>query len=456
MKVNDFNSKINLPKFCAKLGYTDYQFVRLPTFGWFAYNKDKTFIGNIFDLVSPEERDKLYATLTKSKSDYLEFDMPYTSFAEKTLKNNLMEVQLWKAAYAFAKKEMQTYHIKGKKEKLSVILEEQGFASLVENGVGVISQTLLERFNMLPWPKRDMRGKLLIPTFHTPHHISSLEYCAWDDPSELYTLFVNGEKGWYGNIEHGAVVNGLFDLWTKQGVTWDYKLDFWTSDIFTLDDDLSVPDCIRVWTEANNTVFDTSPIQKIVDAGKTSELQYYVAQLNLKQLNEVEEVTGEKLTDYWKKARETQVKIGGKEFIRRDNCYYTFRKGDLEQITNFAIDVQRIVKRGGEFYRIGMLHLGDKSAPFEIKEKYFNSNYMFQRGIKDKYLAAGLGVPLVFPAFANKALLIIDSFNSAVPIEVEEPTLPPTSSSEHGPSTETTCSGPQCENSQIEKPLASQ
>lgn len=422
MKVNDFNSKVNLPKFCAKLGYTDYQFLRLPTFGWFAYNKDRSFVGNIFDVIGVKDRENLYSLITKEKQDYLEFEMAYSEFAEKTLKNNLLEIQLWTAAFSFAKKELQTYQIvhKGKKEKLIDILKNSGFAPLVENNVGVITRNLMERFNMLPWPKKDLRGKLLIPTFHTPFHISSLEYCPWDDPSELYPLFINDEKGWYGSLKHKQVIGGFFDLWANAGNTWDYKCDYWNNNVVTLSDTLDVADCMRIWTEAKHSTFDVSPLKKIIDAGKVDELQHYVAELTIDQLAEVEKVSGKKLTTYWKQAREHQVKIGSKLFVRRNNCYYVYKKGDLEQITNFAIDIEKIVKRGNEFYRVGMLHFGDKSSAFEMEEKYFNTNYLFQRGIKEKFLASGLGVPLIYPAFSNKALLLIDSFNSARPIELDE------------------------------------
>jgi len=377
----------------------------------------------MFVLVRPQEQNKLYSLITKDKQEFLEFEMAYSDFAEKTLRNNLMEMQLWTAAYAFAKKEMQTYQIvhKGKKQKLATILEENGYGALIKNNVGVITSTLLQRFNMLPWGKKDLRGKLLIPTFYTPFHIASLESCPWDDPTDMTSLFINDEKGWYGNLAHKEVVAGLFDIWATTGNTWDYKCDLWyPAEVINIGDDIDVSTCLRIWAEAKNTAFNISPLKKIVELGKADELQHYVADLNIDQLVAVEKETGKKLTDYWKKARETQVKIGGKVFVKRDNCYYTYRKGNVEQITNFSIDIEKIVKRGDKFYRIGMLNFGDKSCPFEMEEKYFNTNHMFHRGIKEKFLSSGLGVPLVYPAFFSKALLLIDSFNACKPIEIEE------------------------------------
>ena len=93
MNCNSFNSKVNLPKFCLKLGYSDYQFKKIPTFGWFAYNKDKTFIGNIFDLVSQKDKEYLYALISKDKPEYLDFDLAYSDMLEAKIKYNLLEIQ---------------------------------------------------------------------------------------------------------------------------------------------------------------------------------------------------------------------------------------------------------------------------------------------------------------------------------------------------------------------------
>lgn len=424
MKLNDFNNRVNLPRFCAKLGYTDYQYIKIPTFGWFAYNKDRTFVGHIFDVVNTTERDRLFATITKDKPEYLDFDMPYSEMAEAALRNNYLQTQLWTAAFSQAKKDLKNHSViyKGHRTKLVDVLNENGYNAATTNGFGVITRTLQERFNMLPWPKVELRGQLLIPTFHTPFHISSLECCSWDDPSSRTTLFLADERGWYGNIHDKQIVGSLYDLWATKGCTWDHKLDYWTSgSIFSLSETLTIPDYIRVWTEAQSTVFDSSPLERIIEAGETDQLRHYVGQLSYGQLSELEEATGQKLSDCWKKARETQVQIGTKLFVRRDNCYFFYNKGNLEQITNFVMDVERLVRtKKGDFKRIGMLHMANKSAPFEMKEADFQNNQKFYRIMKEKLLEAGLGIPLVYPAHAKMLPLIIDTFNVGAPIEHED------------------------------------
>lgn len=422
MKVNDFNSKINLPKFCQKLGYTDYQFVRIPTFGWYAYNKDMSFIGNIFDVVSQNQHDMLYSIITKSKPEYLDFDLAYSDMTEKKLRYNLLQTQLWQAAYAYSRKEAEHYKIahKGRKYPLKEVTSELGIGALYTNGIGVVTTDLLNKFNMLDWPKRDIRGKLLIPTWCTPKHICSLEYMSWDKPDELHQLWLNDEKGWYGNLKHKRIIADMKGFSTIPGNTWDYKVDYWTDqNIYTLGEELDTNTCIKLWTESKNTAFNKSPLQKIIDNGNTGDLKHHVAKLSLTQLQEAEALTGEKLLPFWQKAREQQVQIGDDTFIKRDNCYHIFRKGSTQAISNFTIDVEKIVKRTKGFVRVGTLTMGNSVAAFEIEEKFFTTPHMFQKGLSEKFLATGLGVPILHPKFANKALMIINSFNQSAKIELD-------------------------------------
>lgn len=422
MKALEFNSKVNLPKFCSKLGYSDYQYIKVPTFGWYAYNKDKSFIGDIFDIVQPKDREYLYALIAKKKPEYLDFDLSYSDIIESKIKYNMLEIQLWTAAYVLAKREMQTYRINygGRRQFLKDVLMNLGMGALIENNVGVITKEVMDKFSMLPWPKKDIRGCLLIPTFCTPKHICSLEYAPWNKLTSLSTLFINGEKGWYGNIKHNKIVSNIKELATTPGITWDYKADYWFDSIVTLSDFLTVDDCIKVWTETNNTAFNKSPLKLVIEAGKLDELKNQISRLTLSQVQEAEKETGEQLIGYWKKSKEQQVQVGDQTFVRRGSCYYVYKKNSLQQVTNFAIEIINIVKRKNKFYRKGIIYFGESVTPFEIEERYFSTNHLFQKGIKDKFLTAGLGIPVVHPAFVRNALILVDSFNSDAKIITEE------------------------------------
>lgn len=420
MTVNDFNTKVNLPRFCERQNITGYKFLKMPTFGWFAYKEDLTFVGNIFDVVGQKGWDTIYSQVTREMPEVLDFTLPYSELTERALRNNLLNIQLWTAAYVYAKKEFDSYKLSYKGKLFKDVLLENGFSAVLVNNIGVVNRNVLERFNMLPWPKRELRSKLFIPSFHTPKHISSLECFSWDNPAEIFPCFINHEKGWYGNIKHGALLSNVSNLWTLEGCTWDYKCDFWTQDkVFTLTDSLEVSDCIRIWTEANSTTLNISPLEHIIDMGKAEDLKHQSGRLTLNQLEEVENKTGLKLTEFWRKARESQVKIGNLTFVRRDNSYYVYRKGDLEQITNFAVDIHRIIKRGTKFFRLGTFYLGESSVPFELEEDYFVSNRSLQQAIKEKFIESGLGIPIVFPAFINRLLLLIESFNANPIIDIE-------------------------------------
>lgn len=423
MRVPDFNNKVNLPRLCKKLGYTDYQYVRLPTFGWFAYNKDKTFIGNVFDVVAEKDRENLYALITKDKYEFLDFDLAYSSMAEAKLNNNVLETQLWTAAYSMCCKAMDSYKINynNKKQYLKEILATNGLNGVPANKIGVITGKIMDTFKMLPWASKDLRGKLIVPTFCTPHHIASLEYCAWDSPTRLTPLWLNFEKGWYGNIKANRVVSDMKELFTIPGFTWDYKADYWTEGEVKLSEFMDVGGCINIWADAKKTTFQQSPIDVVKDSGKVAELQHYVGKLSFEQLQKIEAETNEPLLKHWKLARESRVQIGDKIYTKRDNKYFVYKKGNLLEVANFTIDIEKIIrKKSGKFYRKGTLNYGEKTVAFEMDEKFFSSNFKFQRGIHDKFLNAGLGIPIVHPDFFSKALLIIDSFNAGVQVEMEE------------------------------------
>lgn len=423
MNCNSFNSKVNLPKFCLKLGYTDYQFKKLPTFGWFAYNKDYSFVGNIFDLVGQKDKEELYALISKEKPEYLDFDLAYSDMLETKIKYNLLEIQLWTAAYAYAKKELETYKFQhgGKRLLLKDVLLENGFSGVMVNGMGIITNAVVEKFNMLPWPKAGIVGKIMVPSFCTPYHLASLEYCSWQTPTSMQPLFLNDEKGWYGDLKHGHIVADIKELWTTPGNIWDYKADYWYPDsIVTISENISTDKAVEIWTGAHDTAFDKNPLVQVVDNGKVDELKLYIGKLSVRQLQEAEKITGEKLIPFWKKSRDHQVQIGSKIFTKRDNRYWVFKKGRLEEVSNFAVDIHKIYKKGKHFYRKGDILYGDSLVPFEMDERYFTTNYMFHRGIKEKFLNSGLGVPIIHPDFFGKALLIVDSFNAGVEIDVSE------------------------------------
>lgn len=420
MTFNDFCTKVNLPKFCSRLGLEGYSFVKIPTFGWHAYNSNLSVVANIFDLVKYEDRAKLYAMVTKEKREYLDFEINYSSNAETRITNSYTNQALWQVAFNFACNEFQTYKInyEGKKVLLKTVLEENGFATLAKQRIGVVTKQLKRKFDMLDGFDINCNadlGRLIIPTYYTPKHIATLETCNWLDPLKLYPLYNENEKGWYGNIESENIIRSLGALWTSDGFTWDYKCDYWTNGkIKKLSNGLYPDDLVNVWVESSNTAFDKAPLDLLIEQNQVEELKNYVHKLSLAKIEEVEEKTGVRLTDCWKKAKESQLKLGKHVYVRRDNAYYRWgnRDGDLIALTNFAIDLDKIIKKDGRFYRQATLYIGNKSADIELPDSCFHSFRVFSKAVREAALNAGLGITVWHTTQGQQTLNAIESFNS--------------------------------------------
>lgn len=411
MKVNSLNSIVNLPKLCAGLKLTDYQFVKLPTFGWFCFNQDKSFVGNMFDIVPPDERGNLYRYIIKERPGWLDFHTTYSEATDQRLRTNLITYGMYQACYAMSKIEVERYEVKanGHKILLKDLMAENGLPYLFNGGVGVVTPLLRDRWAMLPWPKNAI-GKLMVPSFCTPRHICSLDLVNWQTFERSATLYVNDERGWIGKLGT-QIVRDLKEVGTSGGNTWDYKCDFWNDKIINISDLLPLTDYIKIWMEAKETLFSKSPLDCIVESGNVHELQNHISSLSYKQVEELEKATGQELSGYWKRAREHTIQLGSLTYVKRDNCYYVQKRGSLLQVSNFTLDIDEIVKIGTDFVRKGHIYFRDQITPVEIHSNMFDSHYKFKQGINKKFLECGIGVPIISPQFEHMILQIINSFN---------------------------------------------
>lgn len=422
MKINNFNNRINLPRFCEKMGYEGLEFQRVPTFGWYAYKPDYSFVGNIFDLTQRKEQEKLFEVITTNHKDCLEYQVAYSPVSAGRLNSHLLTIQLWSAAYSMAKKELETATVShmGRTVSMKSLLIESGYASLTDNHAGIITEKVLDTFNMLPWPKRKLVNKLLIPTFNTPKHLCSLELADWLKPSELTPVMLNDEKGWYGNINKLRIVGSLQELLSVGGITWDIKADLWTRpEPYELSETLSTNQLLTIWTEANRTTFNVSPLEMIVNTNRVHELKNLINKLSFWQMQEASKIIEEDLTELWYKSRDEQIQVANQTYTKRDNKYFVYKNGTIHNVTNFVIDIEKIVKYGDEFKRHGIIHYEGQTLPFELEEKFFDSSHMLIKGIKKLFLEGGLGIPIIQPDFVGKILTIVDSFNVDAKIENE-------------------------------------
>lgn len=420
MTVSDFNSKVNLPRFVEGMGYdaSRFTFVKLPTFGWYAYNQDKSFIGNVFDFVTGEEKFNLYEKITKKNPHYLDFKLPYSEYTYKRLKGNLVQWTLWQNVWLRAKEEVK-HRVKteGRILPFKELLYEQGMGALLDNEMGYLSENIINENKKLDFKDRyRYRKTVVIPSFVTPKHIASIEIANLYDLKNRTTLYQVEEKGWYGSV-NSRVVSGIENLVTKVGCTWDSKCDYWNDGIVTLDDSLSTSDLVQIWNDSNYTAFDKHPIQAVIESGRVDELRNFVSSLSRDKITEIESMTGQPLASYWRKAREEQVNINGYTYFKKADGYYMVKKGKSTKLTNFTIEAQRIAKKEGKHYWQGQIFFGDSVTPFELEAENFDSPFRFQTAIKKLFRELGIGVAYVDASKKKEILEVITLTHPELPIE---------------------------------------
>src|SRR5574343_1594900 len=120
MRFNEFNSKINLPELCRTMGIKGLKFIKLPTFGWFAFNSNRTQIAHIFQLFSDEEAMALYRKLVLDRPDVHEFTMLYSEYDQQSLYTDYLKIRFWRSIYTDSLSEAESNYIKinDKKRKL--------------------------------------------------------------------------------------------------------------------------------------------------------------------------------------------------------------------------------------------------------------------------------------------------------------------------------------------------
>jgi hypothetical protein len=420
MTVYEFNSKINLPSFCLASGIKGLQFKKIPKFGWFGFNEDKSVIVNIFQIFPEKSVMDIYRILTLDKPQYQESRMVYSELTDCKIKSSWFATfsyhQLLQAAINEAKEGKM--YVDGIKVKVSNFLDEEGLPQLLANNVGVINSRIydLKEFKHLGL-NEGSKDKLLLPSYATPLHPCSFELVDPRDIQKRTELFTNREKGWYGQLGN-CIVSDISELGFMQGNTWNQKCDFWNDKIINLSPRLNEEQCLRIWTEAHHTTFTKSPLDIILENKAEKNLHYYIKNLTAIQIKELEEKTNTQLIDVWKKQQEEEAQIGNLRFIRRNNRYYVERYNTVEQeYTNFAIKITKIKQRNGFYYQTGFVYYNDQEVPFEIEDKAFRSPNGFMNALRKFFLESSLGVPNVLPTYKHYLANVICKFNPEIEVD---------------------------------------
>ena len=142
----------------SKLGLntSDYDFIRLPIFGWYARSKSSNFVGNIFDFFPPANWAKLYSTLHRDFSDCFDFKVPYSEYAEKKLFENQRRIMEFQSAWVMAKDEASSVRVRDGQDVVYFRdhLKVLGMPALLYNEVGYVTERVINTF-----PKLNMEKK---------------------------------------------------------------------------------------------------------------------------------------------------------------------------------------------------------------------------------------------------------------------------------------------------------
>lgn len=405
----------------GKLGAntSEYDFVRVPLFGWYARSKTTDFIGNIFDFFPIADWPKLYGVICRDFSDCFDFNLPYSEYAEKQLFRNQTRIMQFQSAWLLSVQEAQAARVRHHDGLAYIkdILNELGMPALLHNKFGYLSEKVIRAFPSLDLEnKYRYRKNLVVPSFCSPKHICSLEVARIADINQREGVFLNGEYGWYGC--HGVeIVRDMNELKIKQGNTWNYKNDYWNSSPVQLSEMLTTEQLIKIWSESKHSKFTEDIKELMLGKQGHDDLKNHVAMLDYQQVQELEKNSGQELVSYWMKSREQQFNVHGKTYVKRDKAYFIIKRNEEEMLTNFTLDITEIRKKNeDEFVWCGMVYFEDSAVPFEMEDKYLTSCFLFTKGIRKMFLTLGLGIPFINEKYVRQLLTMIQLTSHGVKI----------------------------------------
>jgi hypothetical protein len=412
MLLNSFNSKINLPSVVGKLGAntSEYDFVRVPLFGWYAKSKTSDFVGNIFDFFPIADWSKLYSIICKDFSDCFDFNLPYSEYAEKQLFRNQTRIMQFQSAWLLSLQEAQSARVRHRDAHayFKDVLEEMGMPMLLNNRFGYLSDKVIKAFPKLELDnKHKYKKHLVIPSFCSPKHICSLEVARITDIHQRENVFLNGEYGWYGKAGN-EIVRDINELKIKLGNTWNYKNDYWNTSPVGISEMLTTEQLIKIWSEGSRSNFKENITELLMGKYGDDDLRNHLAMMSYSQVQELEKNSGQELMPYWMKSREQQFNVQGKTYVKRDKAYFLIKRNEEELLTNFTLDINQIRKKNSdEFIWCGMIYFEEHAVPFEMEDKYFTSCHLFTKGIRKMFLSLGLGIPFINEKYVRQLMTMI-------------------------------------------------
>ena len=413
MTSSDLCSRINLQAFCDANKLTGFSFVKMPRFGWFAINQVDGTIQTLIDFIPKQELVAFCTDLIVEKQQYHDGRIYYNEQGIIRLANDIRILLTYKKFHMDCMTEFMEgqHYVGGYAGNLNQTFERNGMAAFKNTGVGLVTGPVLQTYKKLLYLDDSLKNKLVIPTWCTPQHFCSFEYCAVDAPTNRHTFFIHGEKGWYGKPVD-TVYGNFSNLLTHDGCTWDKKVDYWVEKPLALDDSLAVNQCLQIWTEARNAKFKRSPLDVIEANGGVAKLKFNVSNLTLNQITELQKKFDIQLKELWEAQKQSQVEMGRLTFIAKNMRYYVQTSaGTIQEFTNFLMEVNRIYKKEDKFYRQGIIYYEGKEVEFEFPNDDFLSVKNLTRALNNFFLTHGIGVPIVSTTYRSFLLDVINKLN---------------------------------------------
>jgi len=386
------------------------RYIKLPKFGWFAFDETLSSIRALYDLGDQDSIVAFFQYLIKEKKQYHEVGITYSEMSIIRLSN---DYYIYKGMQAFHNSCIEELHNgqlfhDGKYINLAKFLKDEGKEAFLNTGLGLITdKTIKASTANLPIT---IKNKLIIPTYCTPQHPCSFEAFTMAQLHKRDTVYINSEKGWYGKLDN-TILSDFNKLQYNDGCTWDYKADYWMSKPVDIDTSMDVTQCIKIWTEAKRTIFTNSPLDIIEINKKVPSLKHNLKNLNYNQIKELEKRFGADLLSYWQNQQFEEISIGQLKFIQKDKQYYVERNGVVEEFTNFTMDIHKVVKKDDRYVRIGCISFYDHYIPFEFDNRVFLSCKAFLKRLNEFFFENNIGIPIILNSYQGMIIDVINRFN---------------------------------------------
>jgi len=427
MLLSDFNSIINLPRFVEEcLGEKGYSFVKLPIYGWLAYKKEGGFlqVRDAFEFGYDNRANVLYEFIVKKQPHLLDSPITYSEQAAKSLQSSVLERFVWKSVWKLALEHTRTGNIQHRGRWTPVIeaLKQMDVYEPDNCLIGVQTPKIVDIGREIRaskgWPSGPGERRFLIPTFYAPNHLSSIDLVAsLDDVNERSSnVYMLHKRGWYGYLDKKIVASPVDSIFFG-GNTWSPLCKPWTSTAVELADNLTLSSLLRIWSEGDGVNFSDNILDRVANSPEIGNLPNYIAGLTKEQMMTLQDKTGARLMDAWKKAKEQKVQINNVTFINRYNEYWVLYKGKEERFTNFTISINTVKVHGTKADYHCTVNHEESSLPVIIEDCPLSTGVKLTARIQAKVFELGLCIPDICTKYKRYLGDVIIRLNSLAKVE---------------------------------------